>query len=330
MRQERGNSAARYSGLDLTLPRDTVLAVKQKNGLSFSGSDARWSWLATWTVKPEPDREGPPSWQWTKRWTANRLGTAPTWTVVIALKKEAEEALRPCSQEYQRLNQRWQHKLQALCGKFTRADWARFRPLRLSREEDWSDWLAWLLENSATGLLARTVFAGCMGCNCRSFRLPRVEREVPTEDRKRRADIVIEWDGGQDTQIEVKVGDEEFEKTFETCRGVRAMKPENAWYDTILIPDGSKGAWDAVAEEHAEENSITVVLWGDIARGLRKCLWEERESIFWRVWAWAFCCAIEDRLLHLERPDLSKAGINQLVMASRWTELLAPNAGGTA
>ena len=32
--------------------------------------------------------------------------------------------------------------------------------LRLSREEDWSDWLAWLLKESGTGILAAAMFGG--------------------------------------------------------------------------------------------------------------------------------------------------------------------------
>lgn len=40
----------------------------------------------------------------------------------------------------------------------THLNWNRFRPLRRSCEEDWSDWLAFLIERSETGTFARCVF----------------------------------------------------------------------------------------------------------------------------------------------------------------------------
>jgi hypothetical protein len=35
--------------------------------------------------------------------------------------------------------ERWDERLRDLGGDPAREDWSRFRPLRLSREEDWSD-----------------------------------------------------------------------------------------------------------------------------------------------------------------------------------------------
>ena len=48
----------------------------------------------------------------------------------------------------------WADRLADLGGEPVCQDWSRFRPLRLSREEDWSDWLAHLIETSSTGVSA--------------------------------------------------------------------------------------------------------------------------------------------------------------------------------
>ena len=160
-----------------------------------------------------------------------------------------------------------------------------------------------------------------------SYRTPKVEREVPTKDQERRADIVVVWRGGQRTHIEVKVGDEKFDKTFETCRKLRADTPTSEWYYSILIPDASSAAWGAVARAHAGEDTIDVILWDDVVRCLRQCLWERCEPLVWRAWAWAFCGAIEARLLGLRSPDRTRSDINELEMASRWVGVLTTGEG---
>jgi hypothetical protein len=55
--------------------------------------------------------------------------------------------------------------------------------------------------------------------------------------------------------------------------------------------------------DNFETIKVIAILWEDIVRGLRKCLWNEHESIFWRAWAWTFCSMIEKEILGLERLD---------------------------
>jgi hypothetical protein len=244
---------------------------------------------------------------------------------VRQLKATAEKALLPYKNRYKKLERQWKLKLKPLCGSFYSTDWERFRPLRQSREEDWSDWLAWLLETSITGLLAESLLGSCLGNDPSSFRSPekKVRREVLTENRERRGDIIAVWNKNLITHIELKLGDQNFEKTFVTSQLLRSQWPKEAvWTDVILIPDTSRAAWKGLAEKHPP-GTIQEILWNDVAAGLRKCLWVAREPVFWLAWAWSFCCAIEARILHLRRPDQSKPGINHLATATRWVEILA-------
>jgi hypothetical protein len=73
------------------------------------------------------------------------------WNAVITL----AAAFRRFNEAYlstvRALVARWDDALHGVGGDPLRENWARFRPLRRSREEDWSDWLAYLLESSRTG-----------------------------------------------------------------------------------------------------------------------------------------------------------------------------------
>lgn len=51
-------------------------------------------------------------------------------------------------------------QLAELGGDPLRDAWASFRPLRLSREEDWSDWLAHLIQTSRTGVFWSVALRG--------------------------------------------------------------------------------------------------------------------------------------------------------------------------
>jgi hypothetical protein len=175
--------------------------------------------------------------------------------------------------------------------------------------------------------MAEEMLGQHMGCTAAALRTPKTEREVPTPTRDRRADIVVTWKGGRKTHIEVKVGDENFDKTFDTCRGLHGNATRRVWCDAILIPDASRAAWEAVAEAHADDDQVNVIVWNDVARGLRRSLWSGVEPVAWEAWAWAFCSAIERQLLGLQEPAPLRSGIGELDMLSRWVEILEPGTG---
>jgi hypothetical protein len=241
------------------------------------------------------------SWDFLKKFRLEAVEKLHSWKSVRGLIEKSQEAIKPHILECQNLEVLWENRLEPLCGNQAKINWSKFRPLRRSREEDWSDWLAWLLETSKTGILAETLFAESMNCPTETYISPAVDREIHLDGR--RADVVISWGEKRMTHIEVKLWDGNFEKTFETAKKLHATAPECIWTDFMLIPSQSLEAWNEVAKNHSQDQSVKVmvVLWNDVARGLRRCLWQEHESVFWRAWAWVFCSVIEKELLGLEK-----------------------------
>ena len=241
------------------------------------------------------------SWDFLKKFQMETVYSLQEWELVASLIEKSEQAIKPHIEECHDWELRWEKRLRPLCGDQTTINWSKFRPLRRGREEDWSDWLAWLLETSQTGILSDSLFGDQMKCQPETFISPTVEREASLEGR--RADIVISWKTKRMTHVEVKIWDENFGKTFETSIKLHKSAPDKIWNDFILIPSQSQEAWNEVAQKYSNDESINVavILWDDVARGLRRCLWHERESVFWRAWAWGFCSVIEKELLGLEK-----------------------------
>jgi hypothetical protein len=268
------------------------------------------------------------SWKFLRTFNLKRsLRTGPSWAPIVQMVYKAHEALAPAKGEYNRLYTAWQNKLQSLGGDPSAQVLENFRPLRLSREEDWSDWLAWLLEKSETGVLAETLFGSVMDCDAASLKLPRVKREEPSEDQERRADLVVKWKSGKAADIEVKVGDRQFGKTLETAAKLKSQ------HHFILITEDLLPDWSDIESDHVREahkGQINVILWSHVVRGLRRCLWEGRESLAWRAWAWTFCGAIEQKLLGLRRPVQQQSEVSQLQMTLAWLDVLRPSGGNHA
>lgn len=262
-----------------------------------------------------------PSWTFLRRFSFKQRPHARSWHCIDAMRQAApvEESLR----QYKRILRRWDSRLREFDGDPSTLAWTKFRPLRLSREEDWSDWLAWLFGASSEGELACILFGNELGWPAHCFRNPKVLREDTSEDQQRRADILLLWQPLLGIHIEVKVGDEQFMKTLETGRKLRAKHPANEWRNYVLILDESIGAWNESAQSEAlGKREVIVLLWKDVVRGLRRCLWSKREPIVWRAWAWTFCGAIEQQLLGLTCPHQSQTGFSQFNLAIRWIELM--------
>lgn len=261
------------------------------------------------------------SWDFLKKFQSEAIFSVHEWQLIIRLIEKSEQAIKPHIQECQDLEILWEKRLRPLCGEQTTINWSKFRPLRRSREEDWSDWLAWLLETSQTGFLADSLFAEHMKCQREIFISPNVEREVSLDGR--RADIVIAWKAPWMTHIEVKIWDQNFDKTFETAKKLQEKAPKSDWHNFILIPNESQEAWNEAAQRYSvgEKVKVTVVLWNDVVRGLRRCLWHETESVFWRAWAWVFCSVIEKELLGLEKLERDPSH-PKIQMVLQWLKVL--------
>lgn len=185
---------------------------------------------------------------------------------------------------------KWDSALRSLGGDPSRARWSEFRPLRLSREEDWSDWLAYLLAMPEGLECARRSFPP-EGGKCA---LEKVRREVPVASGDRRADLVLFWNGSRASHVEVKVWDEAFAKTAETGVGCReAFGDRGGWVDYILVPDENEEA----CRDELESDDVRIVTWTSVCIELRRALLVPRESPQWRAFARAFCGAVEQKIL---------------------------------
>jgi hypothetical protein len=206
--------------------------------------------------------------------------------------------------ERDKLVMEWDRLLRDLGGDPSRCAWFDFRPLRLSREEDWSDWLAHLIERSKSGRFAQQLL-GAELAGERDFTAPLVEREMPVSDGERRADLVITWRGGAKTHVEVKIWDESFKKTFDTAEKLEKgdVEATGVLSHFILLPPSSRGTWRSVAESENQEGLPTVweISWTDVAVALRTALRSREEETPWNVWAWSFIGAVEQKILGCPR-----------------------------
>jgi hypothetical protein len=202
-------------------------------------------------------------------------------------------------------------QLAELGGDPLRDAWYSFRPLRLSREEDWSDWLAHLIQTSRTGIFWSTVLRNKVsGAALASPRVVNREWALPGGYR---ADLGIELQAGDSwMHVEVKIGDDDLKKTVGTGEAMRSRVHPSAVHDVLLLPGDDKPLWNAVIEEFAKSDdgagrttslagAVTVIDWHDVARGLRSALCHSGETLCWRVLARVFCGAVEQSLLGLPR-----------------------------
>jgi len=228
----------------------------------------------------------------------------PQWDIVQPFIESANLSYTSIFKQVITLIRKSDRVLKYLGGDPMRWDWNRFRPLRLSREEDWSDWLAFLIERS-NGSFNRLFLPHPDFLNA-DFTAPRVEREVPMEGY--RSDLIIKWVNNTADHIEVKVGDTSIEKTFGTSM---AMKKKyggkiRSWKDWILLLDFQLDSWEEVAiSEGGKEEFTNVIItpriWMDVAISIRKCLYEKLESCLWNAWGYAFAGSIESRLYNASK-----------------------------
>jgi len=192
-------------------------------------------------------------------------------------------------------------------GDPSRSNWSHFRPLRVDREEDWSDWLQHFIATSTTGHFSHQLFSR-LAAPSGGFGVPEVLREDTVDDR--RADLVIRWQDSTRTHVEVKVGDRSFAKTVETASSLEKKYPAKQWSHFILLPSEDVRRWDAV--DRPQSSIIQVLTWDDVAVSLRRTLRRKSESRLWRVWAHGFCGLVEQSLLGHPLADSKKTSLNEL------------------
>lgn len=272
------------------------------------------------------DKPSTPGWDFVRRWRPKEgFGSQVAWAALEEWREVAGRAAAAAELELAARVRRWQGWLEPL-GEVSSMDWRRFRPLRLSREEAWTDWLAHLLEHSVSGVLAEDLLAGHEALPPVEFKRLNVAREVCSSEGERRADLIIEWKTAV-AHVEVKVGDQDFEKVFETGRLLEeAYGRRRAWADYILLPPEDLEKWlEVAAVAGPNERSVKAVTWADVAGGLRRAMRSGAESLPWRTWAHSYCGAAEQRLLGCLPADARAAvgpGVLRLSLALAQTDVM--------
>lgn len=193
--------------------------------------------------------------------------------------------------------------------------WENFRPLASSREEAWSDWLQFLIENSATGFMVAELLGSKAS---KEVRAAKVVREVCVDSaaesaHRRRADILIYWSNGARSHVEVKIGDKSFAKTYETANALRAKVGGEPWTDHILVPGRDAALWGRESEKiHGNfELVVNLLTWEDVAVALRRTLYAGHESEIWSSLAYVFCGCVEEIALGLSSfENLKSEGVS--------------------
>jgi len=188
----------------------------------------------------------------------------------------------------------WDKKLADIGGEPGREDWLSFRPLRLAREEDWSDWLAHLLECSRSGRFLARVVNKSPG---NAWLVREAQREISVNPY--RADIILDLADNAWIDIEVKIGDCQFHKSFGTARTLEAELAGKCRGHYILLPEENIPEWEEVLRtSKCRDVEIGTLTWNEIARSLRQSICEKKyENINWRVFARTFLGAIEQKIL---------------------------------
>jgi hypothetical protein len=233
-----------------------------------------------------------------------------TWTGVGSWQETLEAGLKLRRAELAERRREWDVALRDLGLRDPSAvDRTGFRVLRREREEDWSDWLAQLIEDSKTSSFAERFFGRA---SADSFVIKHVHREVPC-DEGRRADIIVEWKDSSYTHVEVKVGDPNLDKTLDTARAIESrFHGRRRRGDFILLLPEQRDDWEQTCQQNPNlGRRISALTWIDAARAFRCALREGGESPAWRVWAHVFCGAIEQQLLRIP------AGENPVEWAQR-------------
>lgn len=218
--------------------------------------------------------------------------------------------------EFQSFYRKWDKKLKPYGGEVSNFNWNNFRPLRLTREEDWSDWLIYLISESQTGYFSSHLFRIENTTEGDYSRPSYVGREV--SHKGRRADIIIKWNNDIYSHVEIKIGDENLTKTYDTAEVMRNYYniPKSKWYDFIILLDSQVEEW--VNIDNREKYPIQYLIWNDVAIILRKSILISTETLSWKVWAYSFLGAIEQKLLNFKNnykiSDISQIERNILIL----------------
>lgn len=228
--------------------------------------------------------------------------TLPDWKVFDSLESSALKYFEHQASGLKTLLKTWDQVFKTFDGDPSRLNWKLFRPLRLGREEDWSDWLGYFIESSKTGHFSKELF-GSPDMDPKGFIPKRVRREEATTNY--RADIVIAWDALRNTQVEVKLWDQSYEKTFTTSEELQTLRKgtrdTQTWTHYILLPSKMESAWSDCAADCNTTVCVQVLTWENVALALRRALRTRSEDLRWSALAFNYLGAVEQKILGFPR-----------------------------
>jgi len=182
-------------------------------------------------------------------------------------------------------------------------------PLRANQEENWSQWLAHLLRDSR-GEFGANLLGSLFDMSPTSVRCERAYHDEELHDR--RVDILGEFNL-RGVTIEVKIGDEHYEKTPQTAFLTEKHHQQNLnWTHYLLLPRSKTDALRAsfgdrltdaegeviITAAEPKEREIKVVYWADVAKALRRTLLEDSErNSHWTASAYLFVTLVEQQIL---------------------------------
>lgn len=175
------------------------------------------------------------------------------------------------------------------------------RWLAADREEAYSDWLAWAVQQLADPRDVFDLFGVDAPPGCESWGAPEVEREVivPSghEDRSGRLDLVIRYAGRALLVVEAKLGSAE---DADTAKQEGYAK----WVDVQPEPFRQSRLLATDAEELQSEGDFELVRWEHVCQRFRrlalKYIAAKRVSV--AALTLAFVAAVEQNLLGLRAP----------------------------
>jgi len=222
------------------------------------------------------------------------------------------------------LNQTWERSGNQFDKDPLVADWTdtspQAGPLRTNQEENWSQWLAHLIRDSS-GVYTAELFDSWFDRPPTHVRCECAFHDDELDDR--RVDILAEF-ADQGMTVEVKTGDEHYEKTSQTayltekhhqreldwthyllCQQDKQTTLQSAFAGQISDPENNQ---PVISADEPEERDITVIYWSDVAQALRRTLLNEVESsIHWSASAYLFTTLVEEQILQFYAlPSLEK------------------------
>lgn len=243
------------------------------------------------------------------------------WDVFDRLFQTSEKCYELEKKEIFLLLDEWNIRLKDYGGDPTFYNWNKFRPLKLAREEDWSDWLGHLIDSSKTGYFSRNLFKTIGLGIADAHDIDFIEREP--FHKGYRGDLLVKWKNGIFVLVEVKTGDPNLEKTYDTALIIREKYRAQyiLWHNYILLLRNQVSQWLDIKEK--ETVKVEYLTWEKVAICLRRSLlFSDEPTSSWKAWAYMFIGAIEKILLNHPHIDIANKRISNNYALDSMSEIL--------